>query len=395
MTRRQQHGRATGGPGPKAAKALIMITAIGAASVGCGTATGPEPRGPTLVLAATAVATEQRPALTSAARAEVAAALGTDRARLRIVISGPDRARVLEDGDLRLRRGTQVEHDTARRAELTRQEVLRIDSVLGAAAGQAPQLDLAGLLDVIARTPGPGTAVVISSGVQTAGPLAIAALGWDRVGSDEVVEQAKRDGLVPDLRGKRVVLSGIGEVHQPQEALPPPLRDRLARMWLRFCQAGGGDCTLDGEPLVGGEPRSTAAVPTVPVPHPPVLTAQAAAGPVELPSDILFWPDSADLLPDADPLLAQVAKALPAGSRIRLIGRTASVGPAESARALSLRRAGAVRDGLTARGVPAPSLSVEGLGYDRPLVADRDAAGAFIPAAAQRNRSVELVVTRP
>ncbi|GAA2962835.1 hypothetical protein GCM10010483_02440 [Actinokineospora diospyrosa] len=372
-----------------------MITAIGAAAVGCGTGAEQPGGATTLVLAATAVATEQRPTLTSTARAAVASALGTDRARLRIVISGADRPRVLEDGELRLRRGARVEHDTARRAELTSGEVRRIESVLAEAASQAPRLDLAGLLDVIARTPGPGTAVVISSGLQTSGPLAIAALGWDRVGSAEVVDQAKRDGLVPDLSGKRVVLSGIGEVNRPQEALPPPLRDRLAQMWLRFCQAGGGDCSIDSEPVVGGEPKSTTPVPTVPVPQLPAITTPAAASPVELPSDILFGPDSADLLPEAEPLLAQVAKALPAGSQVHLIGRTASVGPPESARALSSRRASAVRDGLTAQGVPALSLSVEGLGYDRPLVADRDAAGALIPAAAQRNRSVELVVARP
>ncbi|RLK61186.1 OmpA family protein [Actinokineospora cianjurensis] len=398
MTRRPRHGEHGGRQRPKAAKALFMITTAVAACLGaaaCGGARDRTGTDVTLVIAVTAVATEQRPTLTTTAKAEVAAALGTDRGRLRIVIGGAERARVLEDGDMRLRRGTQVEHDAARRAELTRQEVLRIGSVLGDADSAAAELDLVGLLDAVARVPGPATAVVISSGLRTSGPLAVAALGWDRIGAAEVVDQAARDGLVPDLRGKRVVLSGLGEVRRPQEPLPAPLRDRLAAMWTRFCQAGGGDCSVDTEPLAGGEPRSTTPVPTVAIPQLPAITAPAvAAGPVELPSDILFGPDSAALLPEADPLLAGFAAALPAGARVHLLGRTASVGAPDSARALSLGCARAVGDALAAHGVPAAALTVEGLGFDAPLVPDRDPGGALIPAAAQRNRSVSLIVTR-
>ncbi|WP_026426005.1 OmpA family protein [Actinokineospora inagensis] len=373
---------------------LIMSTgAVALGGTGCGGATGSTGTATTLVIAATAVSTEQRPTLTAAARQRLAAALATDNARLRIVIGGPDRPQVVEDSDLRLLRGTQIEHDSARRAQLTSEDTDRVGSVLAAADSRADQLDLVGLLDAVARTPGQVTAVVISSGLQTTGPLAIGALGWDRVGSPQVIDQAKQDGLVPDLRGKTVVLSGIGEVNRPQEPLPPPLRTRLTQLWLRYCQAGGGDCTVDNEPVVGGAPTSTTPVPTVPVPQPPAITAPAAAaGPVVLPSDILFGPDSAALLPEADPLLAQAAAALPPGSRVQLVGRTASIGPPDTARTLSLHRAEAVRDALVVHGFPASALSVVGLGYDQPLVADRDTAGNLIPAAAQRNRSVSVVV---
>ncbi|WP_018686403.1 OmpA family protein [Actinokineospora enzanensis] len=348
--------------------------------------------GELLVIAATAVANEQRPSLTTAARHEIETALATDTARLRVVVTSPQRPTVIEDGDLRLRRGTQIEHDPTRRAELTTREVTRVGGVLGDAASQAPQLDLLGLLDYVARTPGKVTAVLISSGVQTTGPLALDRLGWDQVGTDAVIEQAQRDGLVPDLHGKRVVFTGLGEVDPPQETLPAPLRARLVQLWLKLCRAGGGDCVQDDEPVPGGTPKSTTPVPVVPVPHLPEITAPAAATPVELPSDILFGPDSAALLPDAAPVLDRLAAGFPRSAHAHLVGRTASVGPADTSRTLSLQRAEAVRDALVARGIPAAALTVEGVGYDRPLIADRDAAGNLIPAAAQRNRSVALTI---
>ncbi|GLZ42427.1 OmpA family protein [Actinokineospora sp. NBRC 105648] len=394
MDGRTGNGRVAPALGTVAPRTGILLGAVlvGAAVLasGCGAAPAAD-AGETLVIAVTAVANEPAPTLTTAARTAVQDALNTDHARLRVVVSGMERPTVVADEDLRLLRGSQVENDAARRAELTARRMSQVAEVVGGAAGQVPNLDLFTLLDHVARTPGRVTAVVISSGVQTTGPLALARLGWDQVGTAQVVAQAEHEGLVPDLRGKRVVFSSLGEVRQPQEVLPPPLRERLARMWLGICEAGGGDCSVDREPVTGGPPHSSTPVPTVPVPHAPALTAPAAA-PVELPSDILFGPDSADLLPDAEPLLRQVVQALPPGAHLRLEGRTASVGPADTARDLSLRRAEAVRDSLVLQGIPANTITTTGLGFDRPLAPDRDTTGNLIPTAAQRNRTVTLAV---
>ncbi|MGH3861628.1 OmpA family protein [Actinokineospora sp.] len=344
--------------------------------------------GTTLLIAMTAVANEPRPALTVLARQELSAAVHSDQADLRIVRSGTERPVVIDERDLRLRRGTQIEHDPGRRADLAARELERVAGVLSNGASNSAHLDLLTLLDHIARTPGRVTAVVISSGLQTSGPLAVDRLDWDHVGADSVTDQARSLGLVPDLRGKRVVFAGLGEVARPQDTLSPPLRNRLVDMWLKLCRAGGGDCVSDSDPAVGGPPLSTTPVPTVPVPQPPSIPAEPKA--VNLPSDILFGPDSAVLLPTAEPLLARLAAAAPPGARVSLVGHTASVGPAESARELSRQRASAVRDGLIRLGVPAASITVDGVGYDQPLVADRDAAGALIPAAAQQNRTVTV-----
>ncbi len=368
---------------------VSAVALVAVALTGCG-APGAGGEGEVLVIAATAVANEPRPVLTSRGRQEVEAALATDRARLRVVLGGVERATVVRESDLRLLRGNQVEHDQGRRRELSGAEVDRIAEVIGSAASNAPGLDLLGVLDHVGRTPGRATAVVISSGLQTTGALAVPRLGWDQVGSAAVVEQAKRDRLVPDLRGKRVVFTGLGEVSSPQEALPAPLRERLVALWLGICRAGGGDCSIDTDPLVGGAPLSTEPVPTVPVPQPPPIPVGSRA-PIELPSDTLFDPDSTALRPDAEALMRRVAAAL-GGRGANLVGHTASVGPADTARALSLRRAEAVRDALVALGVPATALTVTGVGFDQPLAPDRDGAGDLVPAAAQRNRTVSVTI---
>lgn len=370
-----------------AIKGITTLALAAALTAGCAATEGGEP-GTTLLIAMTAVANEPRPTLTALARQELSAAIESDRASLRIVLSGAERPAIVDQGDLRLRRGTQIEHDPGRRADLARRELERVEGVLSKGASNSAQLDLLTLLDHVARTPGRVTAVVISSGLQTTGPLAVDRLDWDHVGADSVTDQARSLGLIPDLRGKRVVFAGLGEVARPQDTLSAPLRSRLVDMWLKLCRAGGGECVSDSDPAVGGPPLSTTPVPTVPVPRPPAIPVEPRA--VNLPSDILFGPDSAVLLPSAEPLLARLAAATPPGAQVSLVGHTASVGPAESARVLSGRRAEAVRDGLIRLGVPAAAITVAGVGYDQPLVADRDAAGALIPAAAQQNRTVTV-----
>lgn len=370
-----------------AIKRITTLALAAALTAGCA-ATEAGASETTLLIAMTAVANEPRPALTALARQELSAAIDSDRATLRVVLSGAERPVVVEQRDLRLRRGTQIEHDPGRRADLARRELEAVAGVLSNGASNSAHLDLLTLLDHIARTPGEVTAVVISSGLQTTGPLAVDRLDWDHVGADSVTDQARSLGLIPDLRGKRVVFAGLGEVARPQDTLSAPLRARLIDMWLKLCRAGGGDCVSDSDPAVGGPPLSTTPVPTVPVPQPPAIPVEPRA--VNLPSDILFGPDSATLLAGAEPLLAQLAAAISPTARVSLVGHTASVGPAESARALSKRRAEAVRDGLVRLGVPAAAITVDGVGYDQPLVADRDAAGALIPAAAQQNRTVTV-----
>lgn len=272
-------------------------------------------------------------------------------------------------------------------------------AAVSSAAGSSGELDTAGLLHVAARLDGPVTAVIVSSGLQSAGPLAVGEIGWDRIGSAAVVEEAARRELVPDLSDTVVIFSGLGDTAGPQGTLPAPLRARLVGFWLALCDRGGAvRCELDGAAAPGAAPNSAVPVRPVAVPAEAPLFLPAPVGPaaerIELGTDLAFAPDDATLLPAARAVLADYAARLrSADVVIALVGHTASVPPSAGARALSVRRATAVRDVLVAGGVPADRVTATGVGYDDPLVADRDASGALIPEAAQRNRTVVLTVT--
>jgi outer membrane protein OmpA-like peptidoglycan-associated protein len=369
---------------------------VAALLAGCGAApAGDDPA--TLVVAVSASANERQPGVTGGLRDLVATAAGREPATLELLVDrerGPERVSTL---DLVPRRGQQVERDSGRRAELLDAAVADLDGRLAATAGDGGRIDVLGLLGAVARVPGAATAVVVSSGLQTEGPLAITALGWDLVGSDAVLDQAVAAELLPDLAGKTVVFSGIGDVAGPQERLPDRLRSRLVRMWTGLCErAGAVACLVDSEITGASTPVSTVPVPVTPIPGDPVLALPTVAeqpAVTELPADVLFEPNSVRLLPDAAVLLGSVADRVGPGARIDLVGRTATFGSAESSRVFSLQRAEACRDALVAAGVSAERMTVTGLGFDQPLVRDVDAAGRLIPEAARRNRTVTMTIT--
>lgn len=86
---------------------------------------------------------------------------------------------------------------------------------------------------------------------------------------------------------------------------------------------------------------------------------------------IAFAVDSAQLLPEAQRQLGELAKALRserlAGRAFQLAGHTDATGRADHNRALSLARANSVRDYLAKAGVDTATLSVAGYGADRLL----------------------------
>jgi outer membrane protein OmpA-like peptidoglycan-associated protein len=85
------------------------------------------------------------------------------------------------------------------------------------------------------------------------------------------------------------------------------------------------------------------------------------------------------------PLLDRLAHALGScGVNVRIEGHTDLVGRTAFNRSLSEARAGAVRDALIARGVPAERLRAQGLGAKRPVADNRSGAGRA------RNRRIEF-----
>jgi outer membrane protein OmpA-like peptidoglycan-associated protein len=278
------------------------------------------------------------------------------------------------------------------------------------AVGTERQLDLLGLLGVLAGTPGRAVLLVHSSGLQTTGLLDLRAQGSDLdvPGTLERLRQQRRE--LPSLACKEVVFVGLGDVRVPQTKLTEGMRKSVRDLWMGVCQLAGADeCHPDVLQATGGDPIARTPVPTVPVPSlgnvveggdPPGPGSGRDPGHIRLalPSGVYFTPETAEFLPGAAAGITEVVRRLDLEhwdiEHVLLVGHCATKRPAASARTLSKLRARKVADALMAKGVDPRIIQVTGVGYDQPIVPDLDRAGHLIPAAAERNRTVVLTVTR-
>jgi outer membrane protein OmpA-like peptidoglycan-associated protein len=112
---------------------------------------------------------------------------------------------------------------------------------------------------------------------------------------------------------------------------------------------------------------------------------------VRLKNDILFDSGSAILKPEAITEISKVGDILNKypEDRIRVEGHTDNTGRAPANEALSLRRAEAVKNVLTSRGVKDGQIFVLGLGQTKPIVANTT------PKGRATNRRVELHIDVP
>lgn len=114
--------------------------------------------------------------------------------------------------------------------------------------------------------------------------------------------------------------------------------------------------------------------------------ALLAAQPPRPQSFILYFATGTDLTPESQRTLEQIKSALAGrpAPELAVIGHSDRVGTLESNDALSLKRATAVRDMLTAAGLRAAVMEVAGRGEREPLVPTAD------EVAEPRNRRVEI-----
>lgn len=123
-------------------------------------------------------------------------------------------------------------------------------------------------------------------------------------------------------------------------------------------------------------------------------TAEPQGALVEIPDDVLFDFDSAELRSDASVVLDDVVEVLTlledAPAEIR--GHTDDVGDDEYNLELSQRRAEAVADYLVDAGVDRSRLTTEGLGSSEPVADNSQPDGSDDPEGRARNRRVEVLL---
>lgn len=109
---------------------------------------------------------------------------------------------------------------------------------------------------------------------------------------------------------------------------------------------------------------------------------------LNVPSDVSFDTNSAQIKPDLAPVLDRFAQTLNAnpGTTVRVIGHTDNTGTDAINDPLSVNRAASVRQYLAARGVDPARISIEGRGSHEPIVDNATVQGRAM------NRRVEIYV---
>ena len=263
----------------------------------------------------------------------------------------------------------EVDWGPQRGSELTA-AVTRVQRLLDGAAASKPFDLLAWIAQAVRVTTHPGTLLVLSSGLSTAGGFNMRQVGW---GADPraAALALRRRGLLPSLAGWDVVFSGLGDTAGRQPTLPLPERTILTRYWLALCQvAGAASCRTDGVTRASPPSQSRVPVPIVGVPRVRSYRGSHGQSSTNVPADEFFAFGSARLLPGADAILRPVARKAMAGHRTVSVTGYASpeTGTAAYNLALSASRARAVEARLIALGVPIRLIArVTGAGTaDRP-----------------------------
>ncbi|MEV4057518.1 OmpA family protein [Amycolatopsis sp. NPDC049688] len=137
-----------------------------------------------------------------------------------------------------------------------------------------------------------------------------------------------------------------------------------------------------GDPSVRPEVGAHSPVGTHPGAH--GCPCAGTPGPAKFSFPVLFRPDSAELTPQARELVIGAVRRIRPGDRIVVVGHTARIGDAGSARAFSVRRAQAVADLLVSLGIAEDRVTVRGAGFDQSP-----------PGDDVRSRRVEVDVVAP
>ena len=313
-----------------------------------------------IVIVASATANEPAPVLAAPDLSMLRSAGSSSTDAVAFVVD-PDTGQAREVSLTPRRADGEVDYGPDRNRELTA-NVNRLQQLLNTLAASEPFDLLTMIAQALRVTPVPGTLLVLSSGLSTAGGLDMNQVGW---GADPrtLAVWLNHRGLLPRLAGWHVVFSGLADTAGRQPASPLPQRTILTSYWLALCQvAGAASCAVDVTTRPEPPSPSTTPVPVVMFPH--VTSFRGPQGQTtDVPADAFFPFDSARLLPGTDAVLGPLAaEARGQYLQVTITGYASPDGGTDAYnRALSAARAQAVRTRLIALGVPA-SLIVKTVG---------------------------------
>ena len=307
----------------------------------------------TFVVAASATANEPAPVLSDTDRAMLRTA-GSTSTRAAAYVVNPDTGQAREVSLTPRRPDGQADYGPDRNSELGA-NVNRVQQLLNMLAASKPFDLLAMIAQAVRVTTRPGTLLVLSSGLSTAGGFDLRQVGW---GADPRTAAASVShlGLLPRLTGWKVVFSGLADTSGRQPAPPVPQRTTLTRYWLALCHAAGAvSCSADAVTRPDPPSRGTTPVPVVPFPRVTSYRGPHGGQTTNVPADAFFAFSSARLLPGADVILGPIAtRARDQHQEVTIIGYASpDGGSGRYNRALSAKRARAVRARLILLGVPA------------------------------------------
>jgi outer membrane protein OmpA-like peptidoglycan-associated protein len=230
-----------------------------------------------------------------------------------------------------------------------------VQQLLHALAARKPFDLLAMIAQAVRVTTRPGTLLVLSSGLSTAGGFDLRQVGW---GADPqaAAVSLRRRGLLPSLAGWKILFSGLADTFGRQPALPVPQRTTLTHYWLALCRvAGAASCAVDAVTRPDPPSRSTTPVPVVRFPRVTSFRGRHGGQTTNVPADEFFTFDRARLLPGADTILGPIAaQARGQHLEVTIIGYASPDGGSAAYNlALSAERAQSVRARLIRLGVPA------------------------------------------
>ncbi|HEY8555634.1 MAG TPA: OmpA family protein [Burkholderiales bacterium] len=112
-------------------------------------------------------------------------------------------------------------------------------------------------------------------------------------------------------------------------------------------------------------------------------------------ADAFFEFDSTELMPKSRLALDRIAEQVQSAreATITIVGHADQIGPTAYNDDLSWRRAQAVRDYLTERGVPLAAITISAVGEGDPVVQCREVRGADLIDCLQPNRRTEIEVS--